>query len=55
MPARDSRKIIFIAIIANLAIAGLKLFAATVTKSSAMLAEAIHSAANCLRRRPVDL
>lgn len=45
MPARDSRKIIFIAIIANLAIAGLKLFAATVTKSSAMLAEAIHSAA----------
>jgi divalent metal cation (Fe/Co/Zn/Cd) transporter len=46
MPARDSRKIIFIAIIANLAIAGLKLFAATVTKSSAMLAEAIHSAAD---------
>ena len=46
MPARDSRKIIFIAIIANLAIAGLKSLAATVTKSSAMLAEAIHSAAD---------
>jgi cation diffusion facilitator family transporter len=46
MPARDSRNIIFIAIIANLAIAGLKLFAAIVTKSSAMMAEAIHSAAD---------
>lgn len=46
MPARDSRKVIFAAIIANLAIAGLKFIAATVTKSSAMLSEAIHSAAD---------
>ena len=46
MPARDSRKIIFAAIFANLAIAGIKSAAAIMTKSSAMLAEAIHSAAD---------
>ena len=46
MPARDSRKIIFVAIVANLAIAGLKFVAAILTKSSAMLAEAIHSTAD---------
>ena len=46
MPASDSRKIIFVAIVANLAIAGLKFVAAILTKSSAMLAEAIHSTAD---------
>jgi len=46
MPVRDSRKIILAAIVANLAIAGLKFVAAILTKSSAMLAEAIHSMAD---------
>lgn len=46
MPARDSRKIIFAAIFANLAIAGIKFIAAILTKSSAMLAEAVHSTAD---------
>lgn len=46
MPSRDSRKVIFVAIIANLAIAGIKFVAAIITRSSAMLAEAIHSAAD---------
>jgi cation diffusion facilitator family transporter len=46
MPARDSRKIIFAAIVANLAIGGLKFMAAMVTRSSAMMAEAIHSTAD---------
>jgi cation diffusion facilitator family transporter len=46
MPDRNSRKVIFGAIIANLAIGGLKFVAAIVTRSSAMLAEAVHSAAD---------
>ena len=67
MPARESRKIVFIAIAANLTIAALKALkfvAAVLTKSSAMWAEAIHSTGiletNCLlmgmRRsaRPAD-
>jgi divalent metal cation (Fe/Co/Zn/Cd) transporter len=43
MRSRDSRKVIYAAIVANLAIAALKYAAATVTKSSAMMAEAVHS------------
>jgi cation diffusion facilitator family transporter len=46
MRGRESRKIIFVAIVANLGIAGLKFVAAILTKSSAMLAEAIHSTAD---------
>jgi cation diffusion facilitator family transporter len=46
MPDLNSRKVIFAAIIANLAIGGLKFVAAIVTRSSAMLAEAVHSAAD---------
>ena len=43
MRSRDSKKVIYAAIIANLAIAGIKYVAATFTKSSAMMAEAVHS------------
>ena len=46
MPARHSRKIIFAAIVANLAIAGIKFLAAVLTKSSAMMSEAVHSLAD---------
>ena len=46
MPARNSRKIIFAAMFANLAIAAIKFVAAVLTNSSAMLAEAIHSTAD---------
>jgi len=43
MRSRDSRKVVYAAIMANLAIAALKYAAATFTKSSAMMAEAVHS------------
>ena len=43
MHSSDSRKVIYAAIVANIAIAAVKYVAATFTKSSAMLAEAIHS------------
>jgi divalent metal cation (Fe/Co/Zn/Cd) transporter len=46
MPGRDSHKVLFAAIVANVAIAALKFAAAIVTRSSAMLAEAIHSVAD---------
>ena len=45
--APDSLRSIFFALGANLAIAGTKLFGALFTGSSAMLAEAIHSFADC--------
>jgi cation diffusion facilitator family transporter len=43
MRSRGSKSVIYAAIAANLAIAGFKYVAATFTKSSAMMAEAIHS------------
>src|SRR3982074_329614 len=43
MPSRASRKVIYTAITANLAIAICKYLAAAFTGSSAMLAEAFHS------------
>ena len=44
--ARDSKKVIYVAIVANLAIAICKYIAAAFTGSSAMLAEAFHSTAD---------
>jgi cation diffusion facilitator family transporter len=44
MPTRGSKKVIYAAIVANIAIAGCKFVAAAFTKSSAMTAEAVHSA-----------
>jgi divalent metal cation (Fe/Co/Zn/Cd) transporter len=44
IPFRRSRKVIYAAIVANVAIASLKFVAAAVTRSSAMVAEAVHSA-----------
>lgn len=46
MPERDSKKIIYIAIAANVAIAACKYAAAFVTGSPAMMAEAYHSTAD---------
>jgi len=43
MRSRGSKKVIYAAIAANLAIASVKYVAATLTKSSAMMAEAVHS------------
>jgi cation diffusion facilitator family transporter len=43
MHSRESRKVIYAAILANSAIAVVKYVAATFTKSSAMMAEAVHS------------
>jgi cation diffusion facilitator family transporter len=43
MPSRDSKKVIYAAIIANLGIAASKYLAAGITASSAMMAEAVHS------------
>jgi cation diffusion facilitator family transporter len=47
MAARDSKKVIYAAIAANIAIAICKYVAAALTGSSAMLAEAFHSSADC--------
>lgn len=46
MAARDSRKVVYAAIFANLAIAVCKYAAAALTHSSSMLAEAFHSTAD---------
>src|SRR5437899_5894878 len=46
MSAHESRKVIYAAIIANLAIAIAKFVAAALTGSSAMMAEAFHSTAD---------
>lgn len=43
MGSRGSKKVVYAAITANIAIASFKYFAATITKSSAMMAEAVHS------------
>ena len=43
MPSRSSRRVVYTAIVANLAIAACKYAAAALTHSSAMLAEAVHS------------
>lgn len=43
MRSRGSKKVIYAAIATNLAIASCKYVAATITKSSAMMAEAVHS------------
>jgi cation diffusion facilitator family transporter len=43
MRSRESKKVIYAAIVANSAIAVVKYVAATFTKSSAMMAEAVHS------------
>jgi len=46
MPARESKAVIYAAILANVAIAACKFVAAAVTGSSAMMAEAFHSTAD---------
>jgi len=46
MAARESKKVIYAAMVANLAIAICKYVAAALTHSSAMLAEALHSTAD---------
>ena len=46
MAFADPKKVIYAAIAANLAIAGCKYVAAVFTKSSAMMAEAVHSTAD---------
>lgn len=46
MPSRESKAVIYAAILANVAIAVCKFVAATVTGSSAMMAEAFHSTAD---------
>ncbi|HEX4786248.1 MAG TPA: cation diffusion facilitator family transporter [Candidatus Sulfotelmatobacter sp.] len=46
MAARESKKVLYAAIVANLVIAAGKYFAASLTGSSAMLAEAFHSTAD---------
>lgn len=43
MRSRGSKKVIYVAVAANLAIASVKFAAATLTKSSAMMAEVVHS------------
>ena len=43
MRSRGSKKVVYAAIVANVAIASFKYFVATITKSSAMMAEAVHS------------
>src|SRR6201982_3621520 len=43
MRSRGSKKVIYAAIVANIAIASCKFVAAAFTKSSAMMAEAVHS------------
>ena len=43
MRSRGSKKVIYVALVANVAIAAFKYAAATLTKSSAMMAEAVHS------------
>lgn len=43
MLSRESKRVIFVAIVANLAIAGCKFLAAGFSGSSAMMAEAVHS------------
>jgi cation diffusion facilitator family transporter len=47
MPSRESKKVIYVAILANLAIAASKYVAAIFTHSSAMMAEAVHSTVDC--------
>ena len=47
MPSRSSKKVVWAAIVANLAIAVAKYAVALSTHSSAMLAEAFHSTADC--------
>ena len=44
MAPRESKNVIYVAIAANVAIASCKFVAAAFTKSSAMMAEAVHSA-----------
>lgn len=46
MPERESKEVIYVAILANVAIAVCKFVAAAVTGSSAMMAEAFHSTAD---------
>ncbi len=43
MVSRESRKVIYVGLVANVAIAACKYVAAILTRSTAMLAEAVHS------------